>query len=788
MARVDVLAWPSRLLTLIVAVAVVFGDVLPLERGLMFRDHALVFRPRWWAVADALAHGEWPALTHANTSGVPLELLLNATWTPTTLLFTAGPFDATYDLFVATQYLVLASGMLLLAKRLGATRDQALIAAATATLAGPIVACENLVVMLQGLAWLPWVALGLYTLATRPSLAGVGGTALALGFHLQGITPVVMVLDVALGVGLAAYLRPSRKSLAFALIAGVMGFVIAAVELLPVLIELRSTERGQGFEYAMQSGWALHPAMLIELWSPSFWAPPEHPLLNVPWATGLANDPPYFTTLYLGTALSVALAGGLARRAQRWLWVGLVLTVLVAMGEHTPLHRWLVSLPILSSGRYAVKYTLLTTACLAPLVALALPVIREQPRRLIIVGIAHVGLLVSIYSVVASAEYSDFLLEAIRPIPIGIRFQGGSMAELASAMIDAQQARLLVSLASALALAVLGVAIPRARSWGPALVATVVVVDLALAGASAVRGADLEAQALPAPARAAMADDFQRFWVEVPGGVNPPVAHREGVTPFDDMMRSTGQRGQRPLGVARLWSDQNLDRQSLPDHLQAFNWVVSSRRPEAYTMMARLGVARIVSPVPDLPLEHRLTWPVEGETPQHLYSLPGVRAYVSAFTAWRARPLGQLTPPEYHAHMTEPALQGVALVTHGLTTSATVASCPAPPVTWSRPLTGRVLADVNSACESLVVVQEVALPGWEVWIDDQPRPLLRAEAGFLAVRVPAGRHSLRFEYSSRSASFRALSVGAGLIALILLAWGLLEARLAGAGRGGMRPM
>lgn len=55
-----------------------------------------------------------------------------------------------------------------------------------------------------------------------------------------------------------------------------------------------------------------------------------------------------------------------------------MLTVLVAMGEHTPLHRWLVSLPILSSGRYAVKYTLLTTACLAPLVALALPVIRSS--------------------------------------------------------------------------------------------------------------------------------------------------------------------------------------------------------------------------------------------------------------------------------------------------------------------------------------------------------------------------------------------------------------------------
>jgi hypothetical protein len=780
--RADATAWLARVLALVAGVAVAFGDVLPAGRGLLFRDHVLVFRPRWAAVVEALQSWRWPDLTQANTGGVPLEHLLNATWTPATLLLLTGPFEVTYDLFVAAHVLWLGVGALLLARALGAERDQALLAAGVSALAGPVLACENLVVMIQCLAWTPWVGLGLRRLAARRDGLGVGGTALAVGFHLQGITPAVMTLDVLLAVALALHLRPNRRALLLTGTAGALGLAVAAVELVPALAALGGTERGQGFAYAMQSGWALHPAMLVELWCPSFWAPPEHPALNVPWATGQANDPPYFTTVYLGTALALAGAGGAARRVQRGLWLLAVLGLLLAMGEHTPLHRLLVSLPVLSGSRYAVKYTLLLAGCLAPLCALAVPVVAANPRRLVVAGLVQAGLLVATFFIVTSPEYAEAMQVYLQPLRNGVLFEGGDQPALVAALVAAQKSRLLVSLAAALALAGVGLSLPRLGSRGPAVIAVVVVMDLALAGAATIHGADLGARRLPDAPRAALTDADQRYWIEVPGGVNPKVAHRPGATRFDDMMRSLGQRGHH-AEAARLWLDLNLDRQSLPAHVRAFSWISAAPRPAAYAMMARIGVARMVSPVPDLPLAATLSWPVEGEVPQHLYATSAPRPYVSAFTAWRAAPLETLTPAAYLGHMGDPAQAGVALVTRGLTASSTTAACPAPAVQWTRLGPGAVKARLDAACPTLVVLQEPAVPGWTALLDDAPAPLLEAEAGYAAALVPAGAHVVRFVFVGRSRGLALVSLATALVAMGLALTAARRRGLASALRG-----
>ena len=782
-ARAGASVWLARVLALVAGVALAFGDVLSPGRGLTFRDHILVFRPRWWGVVEAVSDGRWPGLTHASPGGVPLELMLNATWTPPTALLWLGDFATSYDLLVAGHYVLLALGALALARALGADRDQALLGAAVATLAGPVISSENLFVMLQGLAWAPWVGLGLCRLAARPSLGAASGTALALGFHLQGITPVVMVLDLAAVLALALWLRPGRRAVGLAALAAAVGLAVAAVELLPPLWALGQTARGQGFAYEAQSGWALNPPMFVELWVPSFWAPPEHPALNVPWATGRDDDPPYFATLYLGTALTLAVAGGWARRAQKGLWLAFGLALLVAMGRHTPLHQWLVSLPILSSSRYAVKYTLLMTAALAPLCALAVPVVMREPRRLLIAALAQAGLLLATFVVITSPEYADALQELLRPVRNGIRFEGVGRAELQASLIEAQQARLVVCMAAALALAGVAMGLERFRARGPALLAVVVLMDLALAASATVHGADLEAKRLPEAAQAALADDVQRYGIEVPGGVMT-VAHRAGATRFDDMMRSLGQRGHHAFDVARVWMDLDLDGQSNPTFAQACAWVAAAPRPAAYRMMARLGVARLVSPSGALPLEHTLSWPVQGEAPQHLYRLPAVRPYVSAFTGWRAATLEALTPAGYLAHLVGD--DQIALVTHGLTESATVAGCAGAEVAWARPRPERVEATVNAACTTVVVLQEVAHPGWGVWVDDAPAPLLQAEAGYVAAQVGPGPHRVRFEFEPRSWPLLGLSLSAALVALAAGALAAVRARLARTGGGATR--
>jgi hypothetical protein len=62
---------------------------------------------------------------------------------------------------------------------------------------------------------------------------------------------------------------------------------------------------------------------------------------------------------------------------------------------------------------------------------------------------------------------------------------------------------------------------------------------------------------------------------------------------------------------------------------------------------------------------------------------------------------------------------------------------------------GRYELRVDCATDALLVLAESYYPGWTAEIDGSPAPLLRANHLLQAVRIPPGRHELRFTYQSR---------------------------------------
>ena len=752
-------AWWIAAFGLLGAIAVAFSDVLGPGRGLFFRDHVLVFRPRAAGLVDAISAGRWPGLTRASPIGVPLEMQLNGTWTPPSTLLFLGDVDVVYDLMVIALFAILAIGVLRFACALGATPLVAVVAAGVAALGGPVIANENLVVNIQGLVWVPWIGLGLVSIARSESGSAVAATAIAIGFHLQSILPVVLVLDMVFVGVLAAHLRPGRRAIALAVAAGVWGVGIAALEIMPLVTVLGETARGQGFAYEAQSGWALNPAMGAEFWVPSFWAPPEVPVLNAPFATGNASDPPYFGHLYLGSVIPLVLAGGAKRPIQRGLWIVVAVALVVALGRHTPVHRWVASLPLLSSSRYAIKYTMVMAAALAALSALAMPVVIKSPRRLVAWAIAQCGLLATGWMIVASPEYRDALEWIVVPLQIGIVFED---LQLREAMLEGQLARLAfaTAMAAVLALSALAVAV-----WGrraaPA-VAVVVVIDLAVGATFSIRGANVEDKRLPEAPRAILGGGHQRFVIEH-GGRQPPVAHADGQTRFEDLMRSLGRRGHHSYRTGRLAVSSDLDGLGHSIHVAAMDWALTAPRPEAYRMLARLGVAWIVSPQGDLPLPLALSWPVPGEPPQHIYRLDGVRPYVSAFNAWTVVPPSALNATGHRRHLLNPANH--AVVTAGASESRR-GTCTPEAFEWTVSSPERIYGRVDAQCALLVVVQETAAPGWAVTIDGVPATLAEAEAGYMAAVVPPGSHRFEFRFRHRSKSWAMLS-GLAFTAAIL---------------------
>jgi hypothetical protein len=71
----------------------------------------------------------------------------------------------------------------------------------------------------------------------------------------------------------------------------------------------------------------------------------------------------------------------------------------------------------------------------------------------------------------------------------------------------------------------------------------------------------------------------------------------------------------------------------------------------------------------------------------------------------------------------------------------------------------------------LLVLSDLAFPGWEASVDGQPSQIITADHALRAVYVPAGEHAVHFVYAPASFRIGALLTGVGLLATLgLLAW------------------
>jgi hypothetical protein len=57
--------------------------------------------------------------------------------------------------------------------------------------------------------------------------------------------------------------------------------------------------------------------------------------------------------------------------------------------------------------------------------------------------------------------------------------------------------------------------------------------------------------------------------------------------------------------------------------------------------------------------------------------------------------------------------------------------------------------------------------GWQSTVDDRPAPVVRADAAFMGVRLPAGSHRVRFEYHPRGVKEGLGIAAAGILGLVL---------------------
>ncbi len=766
-------AWSRWLppLVVVAAVLVTFSDALTWGRGLFFRDHTTVFRPRWSEVVAALQDGRWPHLTLAHPDGTPLETALNGTYTPATLILGLGPFDVTYDLFIVAHYVACAIGTYGLIRSLRGRTDQAVAGAAIAALAGPVVALNDTFIAMQGVAWLPFVGWAYVAFLRRPDALQVALLALASGFFMQCVTPTVALPAALMALLLTAHLRPSASgaTVVGAAAATCLAALIASVELAPVLDALGETRRGAGFTYEEASKWSMHPAQLAEFLLPALWTPPDVPFFNVPSITGAATGS-FLRSLYLGTAIPLAVLG-LWAKPKRWVWLFsavAVLAIATALGHHLPVHRWLTALPILESSRFPIKYTMVLAMALAPLAAFGLTTAKARPGLLIVLSALQITFLIA---AAATAFLWLDLGALVTEHNAGNwpRPRGFTQVEV----IDAARWALIDRFGHALTflLAQTLVAMLMLRSdfgRGAGLLAVIVAADLAVGGRFAVPTADVAVPLATGPIRTQMSRTHPRF--SAPNqNIAPRPAHAPGGDFFGEAHRSLTRRGYLGGGYGRLYRDTDPNGQSHPISGAAYR---ASTGPARDVVLPRAGVA------------WRSTW-AQGapgaiavemgeEVPQFFVPVPEPRPYVEAYARWATATSTGVDAQRMASLLARTAT--IALLFDEPTKPDDGACQPTVAPNLER-APDRIEVRVVSSCVALVVAQEVAFAGYSVTVDGAPVPLQTAELAYIAALVDPGTHDVVFAYEPDAARYvPAFFLGITAAALALMIGALARRR------------
>jgi hypothetical protein len=342
----------------------------------VWRQQVLAGTPPLW---DPRSNGGRPMLANPNTMAAY----------PGTVLFLFMTPEAGSAWHIALHHLLLLLGCYRLARRTGAAPPSAALAAAVVGTGGVAWSSITFLNFQASLAWAFWaLSTALPPPATTAAAVRRGLTGGALiGLSFLGGEPVTAAFAA---LAWAAVVVTTWRPLPVAglLAMGGGAFALAAPVLVPLLAIFPETVRGalSPAEGALSAD-ALAPRRFVELLFPNLLGPPLGDIHAGFWAAPSFPWQRYYPLIFLGAMpfLCLPFARRAGRRLAPW-WViaaagVLGAAVLSAPAIANPAQR----VPFLGSVRFAIKFLVLATLALPPLVSAGWEVLaarwREVGRR-----------------------------------------------------------------------------------------------------------------------------------------------------------------------------------------------------------------------------------------------------------------------------------------------------------------------------------------------------------------------------------------------------------------------
>ena len=312
---------------------------------------------------ETILSGEFPYWNRWIGAGQPMTANpAHQLFYPPTWLILLPDLTYGFNLYLLLHIYAAAFGMYALLRSMGAG-PPASAAAGLSFALGAILAVHDLVPVLATLTWLPWTFLYTRRYLRDGARRDFARAALFLGIQVL-LGELAVVLQTGTILGFYALLRPRRaRAVGAVALLCLVAALLAMVQVLPAADLARDSVRARGFAFERVVSWSMPAARLAELFNPNFLG---HQMLNgraVYWGAGLYGERglPFVRSVYPGVLMAVlALAGAIAGvRGRRLTGILVALSVLLALGAHTPLWRWLYDLGLARSIRYPEKFILM---------------------------------------------------------------------------------------------------------------------------------------------------------------------------------------------------------------------------------------------------------------------------------------------------------------------------------------------------------------------------------------------------------------------------------------------
>jgi hypothetical protein len=367
--------WPS--LGVLVACVPFFGG-LSLANVFYVRDLTMIFWPRHLWIHRSLMAGSWPLWDpYAAAGQAVFSDALNQLFLPPVLLLRVLPAVPGFNLLVAAPFPLAALGMWLFLRH-HFSQTSAALGAIVFSASGPVVSTGNFPNLSWSVAWIPWIAWAADRDRASPSVRGFALLTAMIACQMLSGEPVTMVGTLALLVAFVVVFgehTPSAPAKA-RVVARAVGAIsvaamISAVQLVPMALAANASPRGL---MRPDNFWSIHPLWLVESVLPRVFGDTFSQYAQLPWVPPLnSGRDPFFYSLSVGViALLLSVLGTCCgRRRWRFFWLAVVVVgVVLAFGDHTPAYPMLLQIvPPLRSLRFPAKFLLFASFGLAALAA-----------------------------------------------------------------------------------------------------------------------------------------------------------------------------------------------------------------------------------------------------------------------------------------------------------------------------------------------------------------------------------------------------------------------------------